>query len=154
MKLRTKLLIMVSAGLVALSLVACGGGDGQEDKTTPAPDENVTGEASANTQENVGDSNDGGDVDGTVAHDPDDSLPEAGTLNSDAADSNPSESLDSSEDPAVSEGNGDETIGPRPPVVTEAKSESPTEPEVTMPEIEGMETDQDGVIQLPFVPFD
>ncbi len=140
MKANTKLLIIASACLIALSLAACGNENSQEDITTPTTGETVTTEVTDATEKSP--------EAGTVADDPAGSLPAADTQDGDAVtDKAPSD------DPAMTEPETQaEVAGPLPPAPeTEAESEPATEP--SMPDFGGIETSEDGVIELPFVPF-
>lgn len=146
MKLKTKLLIIASACLVALSLAACGGESGQEDKTSPATDEAVTADVTNNTESD----NETQKLPeaGTVDNAPDDSRPSADTQSSDNPNQDDPAQSGTANDPSnETEGDTKEAVGPQPPAPE-------TEPEVTMPDFEGVETNDNGVIELPFVPFD
>ena len=140
MKLRTKLLILASAGLLALSMAACGENGGQEDQTAA---DTWTAEVTVLTDA------DGDDVtreplaEGTTEVEPQENPSVAETET--AAELQPSESEPES---------GGAAIGPVPPVVTDPETAPVTQPEVTMPPVEGVETNEDGYIELPFVPFD
>ena len=138
MKAKTKFLIVASACLLALSLGACGNESEREDQTAPAGETVTSGAVEATPS----------DADDTAADDPVDSRP--------AADSQDPDST-APDEPAESETVGkiedtNEVVGPVPPAPeTEPPTETPTEP--TMPDFGEIGTNEDGVIELPFVPF-
>ena len=140
MKLRTKLLILASAGLLALSMAACGNNDGQEDQATA--DTSMT-DVTVSTDAEKDDATREPFVEDTTAVEPSETQPVIETET--AVELQPSESEPES---------GGAAIGPVPPVVTEPETAPVTQPEVTMPPVEGVETNEDGYIELPFVPFD
>ena len=140
MKLKTKLLILASAGLLALSMVACGNNGEQEDQTTA--DTSMT-DVTVSTDVEEDDATREPLAEGTTEVEPQEnpSVAETETV----AEPQPSESEPES---------GGAAIGPVPPVVTDPETAPVTQPEVTMPPVEGVETNEDGYIELPFVPFD
>lgn len=135
MRLKTIILILATACLVALSLAACGGENHPEEKTSSDTQVNPT----------VGES---ADVTETDVTNPTTSYSES--AGSDAAETDPSETVkteDSSHGSAETEAaTQQEVIGPQPPAPE-------TEPEETMPDFSGMETNDNGEIELPFIPF-
>ncbi len=138
MKASTKLLIIASACLIAFSLAACGDENSHEENTTPAWETVTTGVAQETS---------GGEED-TAADESADSQPAAGTQSPDTTD--PAEPVESETVGKTDETN--EVVGPIPPTPeTEPQTEAPTEP--AMPDFGDVETNEDGVIELPFVPF-
>ena len=144
MKLNTKLLILASACLVALSFAACGNDPGAE-KNTDAPKETDVTEmtdrapdSATNEADETGKASSSETEENTV----DEALSDSVT--------NPGEEI-----PLDTTGASEETkevVGPTPPPPeTEAPTEAPTEPSV--PDFGDAETNEDGVIELPFVPF-
>lgn len=143
MEMKTKLLILASACLIALSFAACGGqgGQGGQENTTDPAEETVTAGASEDKSDAT--------VSESTDSEPDETAPEETTA------SEPSDSVPEPSTPSDTTGKTEETqevIGPvPPPPATEAPTEAPTEPPV--PDFEGATTNEDGVIELPFVPF-
>lgn len=144
MKFQTKLLIIASACLVALSFAACGNQSGGEN-TTDTVGETVSTALPEDKPDVTVDESDSGEsnktqADETEAPDPSESQ---------ATPSVPTETTDETHKTEETE----EVAGPvPPPPVTEAPTEAPTEP--IAPDFGDLETNEDGVIELPFVPFD
>ena len=139
MKLKTQILILLSACLVALSLAACGEEKGSENGTLPQSE----GGTVAETFELSEDAISGDDYVETRA--PEEVIA-PGHDETDAPDISETTISDSSKDTA-------EVIGPQPPPpATETPGDVPTEP--SAPDYGDIETNEDGAIELPFVPFD
>ena len=132
MKLKSIMLMLLSVGLVALTLAACGEEKGPGNET-PSQSETVTYELSGDT------------ISGDnyyETRDPDEATePNQGETDEESH-------ADTVAPPVITEQEAtEEVIGPQQPPSPK------TEPEETLPPFDGGETNEDGEIELPFVPF-
>ena len=139
MKLKTIVLILLSVLLAALFLTACGEEKGSENGTRPQSEGVTVTETYALAEDTII----GGDYYETRG--PEDMI-ESDHFGTAAPDISETTISDPSEDTA-------EVIGPQPPPpATEAPTDASSEP--SPPDYGEIETNENGEIELPFVPFD
>lgn len=146
MNVRTKLLILASAGLLALSLAACNGDTEESEKASTGEDKTVA-DVNTTAQENeempteAPQAEESREAASSEAHETE--------AQQETVEEIPRETTEPATDEQESEGSA---IGPLPPITVE--TEPKNDEVVTMPPMEGMDTDDIGDIVLPFVPYD
>lgn len=157
MKLQTKLLILTSAALLVFSAAACTQEDGEEngtDAVSGAIAQGTSGESLSSSEETAqepaqSESDPAESAPTTEKHPTDESLDSSPESGSEEASENAT-SKPNLETEADSE-QGDDPVGPQPP--QDSVDPLPDETQPTLPDFDGITTNEDGVIELPFVPF-